>query len=77
MPLDIRFMSGNTSLEEADGVLLGCPLEDPLLWRKGAAEFPQAFAGSLPPFRFLPSCVGSGFISLSHLRRRRCGFEGL
>ncbi len=42
MPLDIRFMSGNTSLEEADGVLLGCPLEDPLLWRKGAAEFPQA-----------------------------------
>ncbi len=42
MPLDIRFLSGNTSLGEADGVLLGCPLEDPSLWRKGAVALPHA-----------------------------------
>ena len=65
MPLDIRFMSGNTSLEEADGVLLGCPLEDPLLWRKGAAEFPKR-CGKSPAISILTILRWIGFISLSH-----------
>ena len=42
MPLDIRFMSGNTSLEEADGVLLGCPLEEPFVVAKRRRGISQA-----------------------------------